>query len=488
MIGGAIDGGTIMQANSGEEHVIDRKARMKIPYQGQSARSPEERIKDFEATFIPLTPEEARKAAERCIHCPEPAACFEACPGHNDIPSAMWLIEKGDFIGAAEIYRQTSSMPEICGRVCPHDALCQGACPRNKRGEPVITGALEAFVTDYQRQHGKVEIPVGPSTGKRVAIIGSGPSGLACAEQLRQKGHSVTVFEALPAPGGLLLYGIPNFKLEKTVVHARIQDLRDAGVEFITNTRIGKSKSIDDLFTEGYHAAYIGVGSLVDAKMDVPGADLPGVYQATEFLIRANVDPELLNADLRGKPEVGRRVAVIGGGDTASDCLRSALRLGAESVTCLYRRTEAEMPGGKKDRELAREEGANYRFLTQPVRYIAGPDGHVSAVECLQCELGEPDDSGRRRPIPIEGSNFTVGVDTVILALGYWPDPLIGESTPELETRKWGLIVADPETGATSRKGVFAGGDAVSGPDLVVTAMVAGRSAAAGIHDYLSNL
>jgi glutamate synthase (NADPH/NADH) small chain len=477
-----------MQANSGEELVVDRKARMKIPYKTRTARPPEDRIKDFEATFLPLTPEEAREAAERCIHCPDPAPCFEACPGHNDIPSAMWLIEKGDFIGAAEIYRHTSSMPEICGRVCPHDALCQGACPRNKRGEPVITGALEAFVADYQRQHSVVEIPLGPSTGKRVAIIGSGPSGLACAEQLRRKGHSVTIFEALPAPGGLLLYGIPNFKLEKTVVHNRIQDLRDAGVEFITNTRIGESKSIDDLFEEGYHAIYIGVGSLIDAKMDVPGADLPGVYQATEFLIRANVDPEFVEADIRGKPEVGRRVAVIGGGDTASDCLRSALRLGAESVTCLYRRTEAEMPGGKKDRELAREEGANYRFLTQPIRYIAGPDGHVCAVECLQCELGEPDDSGRRRPIPIEGSNFTVGVETVILALGYWPDPLIGETTPDLEIHKWGLIVADPETGATSRKGVFAGGDAVSGPDLVVTAMVAGRKAAAGIHDFLSNM
>jgi glutamate synthase (NADPH/NADH) small chain len=222
--------------------------------------------------------------------------------------------------------------------------------------------------------------------------------------------------------------------------------------------------------------------------MEAPGEDLPGVYKATDFLMRANVDPSLLPESQRARPDIGRRVVVIGGGDTASDCLRSAIRLGAEEVTCLYRRTEAEMPGGKKDRELAKEEGAQYRFLTQPVRYIAGPDGIVSAVECLQCELGEPDDSGRRRPVPIEGSNFTIEADTVILAIGYWPDPLLGETTPNLETKNWGLIVTDPQTGATSRKGVFAGGDAVSGPDLVATAVVSGRRAAMGIHAYLLDI
>jgi glutamate synthase (NADPH/NADH) small chain len=446
-----------MQAIPSEDLTIDRKSRMKIPFEEVEARLVEERVRDFEPTYIPLTPEMARIAAERCIHCPDPAACHKACPVLNDIPSAMWLIEQGDFIGAAEIYRRTSFMPEICGRVCPHEALCQGACPRNKRGEPVLTGALEAFVADYQRQHGVVEIPVGKPTGKHVAIIGSGPSGLACADLLIQHGHDVTIFEALPAPGGLLVYGIPNFKLEKSVVFALIDDLKKAGVNFVTNTRIGESKKIDDLFKERFDGVYIGVGTLIDAKMDVPGADLPGVYLATEYLIRSNVDPDILDPEMREKPDVGRRVVVVGGGDTASDCL-----------------------------ELAREEGANYRFLTQPIRYIAGPDGKVSAVECLQCELGEPDDSGRRRPVPIEGSNFTVEADTVILALGYWPDPLIGESTPDLETHKWGLIVADKETGATSRDGVFAGGDAVTGPDLVVTAMASGRRSAEAIHDYLT--
>jgi glutamate synthase (NADPH/NADH) small chain len=475
-----------MPANAGEKPEIDRKARMKIPLEEQKARPPAERVKDFEPTFIPLTAEAAMRAAERCIHCPDPAPCYEACPGHNDIPAAMWLIEKGDFIGAAEIYRRTSSMPEICGRVCPHEALCQGACPRNKRGEPVITGALEVFVADYQRQHGTVEIPVGPPSGKHVAIVGAGPASLACAEQLRQRGHDVTIFDAAPAPGGLLLYGIPNFKLAKEVVFARIGDLEQAGVNFVNNTRIGERKTIDDLFDEGYQTVFVGVGTGIDSKMDVPGIDLPGVYQATEFLVRANVDPKHIAEGKNSKPEVGRRLVVIGGGDTASDCLRSALRLGAEEVTCLYRRTEAEMPGGKKDRELAKEEGASFRFLTQPIRFIAGPDGRLSAVECLQCELGEPDDSGRRRPLPIEGSNFTVEADTAILALGYWPDTLIGETTPDLETHKWGLIVTDPVTGATSRPGVYAGGDAVTGPATVVTAMIDGRKAAAAIDEYLS--
>jgi glutamate synthase (NADPH/NADH) small chain len=474
-----------MPAKSGEEPVVDRKARMKLPFEDVKARPIKERVKDFEPTLLPLTPEEARRAAERCIHCPDPAPCFKACLVKNDIPAAMWLIEQGDFIGAAKIYRQTSSMPEICGRVCPHEALCQGACPRDKHGEPVLTGALEAFVSDYQRQHEEVNIPVGPPSGKRVAIVGSGPAGLSCAEQLVQKGHSVTIYEAAPAPGGLLVYGIPNFKLPKKVVNEWMDMLRRSGVNFVTNIRIGEDKTIDNLFEDGYQAVFVGVGTGVDAKMEAPGVNLPGVYLATEFLIRANVDPEFLPPDKQTKPDVGRRVAVVGGGDTAYDCLRTALRMGAEEVTCLYRRTEAEMPGGKKDRELAKEEGANYRFLTQPIRFIAGPDGRVSAVECLQCELGEPDDSGRRRPIPIEGSNFTVEADTVILALGYWPDPIIGETTSDLETHKWGLIVADPETGATSHPAIYAGGDGVTGPDLVATAMIAGRKSAAAIHEYI---
>ncbi len=477
-----------MQTIPSEFLAIDRKARAYIPYIDVDHRDPRQRICDFDDVVINLDAETAMLAASRCVHCPDPAACVEACPTHNDIPSAMWLIEQGRFLEAAQLYRQTSSLPEICGRVCPHEQLCQGSCVRNHKHEPVLTGALEAFVTDYERCSQGVSIPVGEPTGKKVAIVGAGPAGMACAEQLVQKGHSVTIFEAKPAPGGLLLYGIPNFKLPKEVVFARWNDLAQAGVQFEGNTYIGKNKTVDDLFTEGYQAVFIGVGSEIDAPMEVPGEDLPGVYKATEFLIRGNVDLELLPEELSSRPVIGRKVAVIGGGDTASDCLRTALRMGAEKVVCLYRRTEKEMPGGKKDRSLAREEGAEYQFLTQPVRFIAGEDGNLAQIECIRMELGEPDAKGRRKPVPIEGSNFIVDADTAILALGYWPDPIIGDTTPDLKTQKWGLIVADRETGATSRLGVFAGGDDVTGPDLVVTAMVAGRKSAAAIDAYLNGL
>jgi glutamate synthase (NADPH/NADH) small chain len=400
----------------------------------------------------------------------------------------MWLIEQGRFLEAAALYRQTRSLPEVCGRVCPHEQLCQGSCVRSKFHEPVLTGALEAFVADQERKMAGVEVPTAQTNGQRVAIVGAGPSGLACAEQLVQHGYQVTIYDVKPAPGGLLVYGIPNFKLSKQVVFARWEDLQRAGVQFVGNTYIGKDKTIDDLFAEGYQAVFVGVGTGIDAPMEVPGEDLPGVYKATEFLVRANVEPDLLPSEMHERPTIGRKVAVIGGGDTASDCLRTALRMGAEEVTCLYRRTEKEMPGGRKDRKLAREEGAKYQFLTQPVQFIAGPDGNLAQIECIRMELGEEDARGRRRPVPIEGSNFIVEADTAILALGYWPDPVIGDTTPDLETRKWGLIVTDSQTGATSRPGVYAGGDAVTGPDLVVTAMVAGRKAAAHIDAYLRQL
>jgi glutamate synthase (NADPH/NADH) small chain len=295
----------------------------------------------------------------------------------------------------------------------------------------------------------------------------------------------VTIFDSKPEPGGLLLYGIPNFKMPKSVLFSRWDDLEAAGVQFVGNTYIGKDKTIDELFAEGYEAVFIGVGTEVDAPMEVPGEDLPGVYKATEFLIRANVPADMLPADMDKSLTIGQKIAVIGGGDTASDCLRTALRLGADEVVCLYRRTENEMPGNRKDRELAREEGAQYQFLTQPVRFMAGEDGRLAQIECIRMVLGEPDAKGRRKPVPVEGSNFIVEADTAVLALGYWPDPIIGDTTPGLKTRNWGLIVIDSETGATSRPGVYAGGDGVTGPDLVVTAMVAGRNAAQAMDNFL---
>lgn len=476
-----------MQAVPSEYLAIDRKERANMPFCDLELRPPRTRVCDFDDVVIEFTPERAMCQASRCVHCPDPAPCMLACPAHNDIPSAMWLIEQGKFMEAAQLYHQTSSLPEICGRVCPHEQLCQFSCVHNKDVEPVLTGELEAFVVDYERRTAGYVIPLGTPTGKRVAIVGSGPAGLACADILLQKGHQVTIFESKPAPGGLLVYGIPNFKLSKSVWFEKWEEFERAGVKFVPNTYIGKDKTIDDLFKDGFGAVFIGVGSEVDAKMeDAPGTDLPGVYQATDFLIRGNVAKNMLPKDMQEPVVIGKRVAVIGGGDTASDCLRTAIRLGAEEVTCLYRRTEKEMPGGRKDRKMAREEGAKYRFLTQPVKFIPGEDGHLAAIECIEMVLGEPDKKGRRRPVPVPDSNFSVACDTAILALGYWPDPILGKTTPELETHDWGLItVAEKETGATSRPGVYSAGDCVTGPDIVVTAMVGGRKAAFAIDEYL---
>jgi glutamate synthase (NADPH/NADH) small chain len=475
-----------MQTIPSEFLEIDRKARVYMPYQDLSLRPPTERVCDFGDVVIPLDSDRAMLEASRCIHCPDPAPCMLACPCHNDIPSAIWMIEQGNYVEAAKLYRQTSSLPEICSRVCPHEQLCQGSCVLNKTHEPVLCGPLETFVTCYERKTSGVAIPVGKPTGRKVAIVGAGPAGLGCTEKLLEQGHSVTLFDSKPAPGGLLVYGIPNFKLAKEVFFCRWSDYEKAGAKFVGNTCIGKDKTIDDLFKEEFDAVFVGVGTGIDAKMETPGEDLPGVYEGTDFLMRANTELNLLPEGKRERPVLGKRVVVIGGGDTASDCLRSALRLGAEEVSCVYRRTEKEMPGGRKDRKMAKEEGAKYRFLTQPVKFIAGEDGRLTAMECIEMTLGEPDAKGRRKPVPVEGSNFSIAVDTAIKALGYWPDPVIGDTTPGLEVHDWGLItVTDRETGATTRPGVFAAGDGVTGADLVVTAMVGGRKAAAAIGEYL---
>jgi len=401
----------------------------------------------------------------------------------------MGLIVEGDFIGAADVYRETSIFPEICGRVCPQEKLCEGACTRGKgkRGEPLGLGKLEMFVADYQRraEGGWPALDVASASGRRVAVVGGGPAGFAVAEKLAIKGHAVTVFEAMPYAGGLLMYGIPTFKLPRSIISEKVAHLESLGVEFVYNTRIGKDRTVDDLLGDGFDAVFLGHGANVDATARIPGIDLPGVHLSSDYLVRTNPPKELVPEAQREAPVIGDRVAVIGGGDTAMDCLRTSVRLGAKEVVCYYRRTEAEMPGSKKERVHAQEEGVRIDYLVAPVEFIAGDDGRLAELRLQRMELGEPDDSGRRRPVPIEGSEFTVPVDSVILALGYWPDETISKSTPDLGTHDWGLIKAD-ESGATSRKGVFAAGDGVTGPDLVVTAAAAGYRAAEAIDAYLA--
>ena len=361
-----------MSVIPGEYLSIDRKERVYLPYLGLDFREVVERVHDFKEVLMRFSEERARYEATRCIHCPE-APCTVACPLHNEIPSAMWQIEQGNFLEAARIFHLTSTMPEVCGRVCPQEFLCQGSCVLNHDSTPVLIGALEAFCTDKEQQAEPFCINCAPSTGKKVAVIGGGPAGLGCAIKLCEVGHEVTVFDARPLPGGLLMYGIPGFKLENQVISAKLEMLRASGIHFITDTYIGKDVTVDDLLSGGYDAVFIGVGAGLDAQMQVPGEDIPGVYSSSEFLIRANVEPDRLPEGMKKEPlEVGPKVVVIGGGDTASDCLRTSIRMGITDLTCIYRRSFDLMPGSKKDRNLAREEGAKYLFQTQPLRFIAG--------------------------------------------------------------------------------------------------------------------
>ncbi|NPV85654.1 MAG: NAD(P)-dependent oxidoreductase [Anaerolineae bacterium] len=466
---------------------LSDRERVNLPYYGVDVRPAHERIYDFDEILLPFDEQRARFEAARCIHCPTPAACVTACPVHNDIPTIMCLIEKGNFLEASQTFRLTSTIPEICGRVCPQEKLCQGSCVHNLRNEPVLIGPLEVFVTDYERSvKGSITIRKGAPSGRKVAIVGGGPSGLACAERLINFGHDVTVYDQRPIPGGLLMYGIPGFKLSSKVLMAKLNELQNAGIHFVTNTFIGKDITIDALFNDGFDAVYISVGAGVDAQLNIPGEDLPGVFKGTEFLIRSNVNLDLLPPGMTTRPKIGKRVAVIGGGDTASDCERTSIRLGAQEVFCIYRRTEDEMPGVSKDRTFARQEGTRYLFLTQPIRFIADGNGKLTAMECVRMELGEKDAKGRRSPVPIPDSNFILEIDTAITAVGYYPFPSIGETG--LDVTRNGLIAIDSKTGATSRRGIYAGGDAVRGPSLVVEATADGIRAASSIHEYLTKL
>jgi glutamate synthase (NADPH/NADH) small chain len=468
--------------------VVDRKARFKIPAQVMPKQDPALRVANWDETNVPIQVEVARIEAERCIQCPA-APCIKACPVENDIPGALWLLEKGDVIGAANKFRETSDLPEMCGRLCPQERLCEGHCVVGKNAKPVAIGRLEVFVTDYQRDNfGFPEPELAPPTGRRVAVAGAGPAGLAVAEEVTVRGHRATVFDAWPEPGGILLYGIPHFKLAKRVLDQKIDFLKKLGVEFVTNTRIGKDVTLEDLFVDGHDAVFLGHGASIGNLLGIQGDDLRGVHMATDFLVRGNLKPEQLPGSQQGPLRVGKRVLVIGGGDTSMDCVRTSVRLGAQEVRCMYRRTEAEMPGRGEERVHARQEGVLVEFLVAPVRFFDDGEGGVKAVEFRRMELGEPDESGRRRPVPIEGSEFIVEAETVVLALGYTVDRAFSQAVPGLEADRQGRIVVDRETGRTSIPGVFAGGDSINGADLVVTAVRDGRRAATGIDAYLRSL
>ncbi len=476
-------------AKEGKEagKVIDRKERMKIPHQPMPKQKPEERIKNFDEVLLGYTKELAMKEAMRCIQCPKPN-CVDACPTHNDIPGFIAKIEEGDFVGAYEIMMKTSNLPDMCGRLCPQENQCEGSCVVGKKGKPVAIGALESFAADYVlNTMGHPRREVAPPTGKKVAVVGAGPAGMAIAEELAVKGHGVVVYERWPRPGGILIYGIPSFKLPKKIVDRKIEYLESIGIEFRCNVDVGRDVTIDDLFGEGFDAIFLGTGTSAGSVIKIPGTDAPEVYLATDFLVRGNLTDEYLPEGSPGKPFVGDKCAVIGGGDTAMDVLRTAVRLGAGEITCVYRRTRAEMPGSAKEFVHADEEGVKFHYLAAPVEILHDEGGHVRGMKCIQMELGEPDESGRRRPVPKEGSEFEVEASSIVLALGYKPEKEIAQTTEGLKTDDWGLYLVDEETGATSREGVYAAGDNVTGPKTVVHAMVGARRSAEAIHEYLTS-
>ncbi len=469
--------------------LLPLKERMKIPRQHMLEQPPLLRATNFTEVNLGYSEELARQEALRCLECAKPA-CTKDCPVGVKVKDFVQLIVAGDFLGAAAKIREDNVLPAITGRVCPQEDHCEGGCLMGKKVQPLGIGYLERFVADYEQRHLDIrKLPKTTPTGKKVAIVGSGPSGLTAAGDLVQKGHQVHVFEALHTPGGVLVYGIPEFRLPKQIIREQIDYMRAMGVEFETDVVVGKTVTLDELLEEeGYDAVFIGTGAGLPQFMNIPGEHLNGVYSANEFLTRINLmhSYEFPKYDEPMLDLHGRHVAVIGGGNTALDAIRSALRLGASKAYVIYRRSEAEMPARKEEVKHAQQEGIEFRVLTNPVEFLSDGKGWLSAVRCMRMELGEADASGRRRPVAVEGSEFDIPLSVAVIAIGTGANPLIQSTTPGLNTNKRNYIEADVMTQRTSRKGVFAGGDIVTGSATVILAMGAGRRAAKSIHEYLT--
>lgn len=447
-------------------------------------QKPEVRRRNFNEVALGYTEEQAITEANRCLQCPKPQ-CVQGCPVEIDIPAFIKFLREGKFEEAITKIKEKNSLPAICGRVCPQEEQCQKFCVLGKIGDPVSIGRLERFVADWERARG-IKVPEkAPPTGKRVAIIGAGPAGLTAAADLAKLGHEVVIFEALHLPGGVLVYGIPEFRLPKSIVQAEVDYIKKLGVELRLGYLVGRIHTIPELLNEeGFDAVFIGTGAGLPAFLGVPGEDLGGIYSANEFLIRVNLMKSYAFPEYDTPIRIGKHVAVIGGGNVAMDSARSALRLGAEEVCIVYRRSREEMPARKEEIENAEEEGIICKFLANPTRFIGDEKGWVKQMECICMELGPPDESGRRRPVPVKGSEFVMDVDTVIVAIGRTPNPIIQRTTEGLAVTKWGTIVTD-ENGKTSLEGVYAGGDIVTGEATVISAMGAGKRAAKSIHEYL---
>ena len=461
-------------------------AEEKTPRQPMPEQAPEDRRHNFSEVPYGYSLETAMLEASRCLRCKKPR-CVAGCPVNNDIPGFMALVSEGKIIEAAEKIKETNSLPAVCGRVCPQEEQCEKVCLLSVKGESVAIGRLERFVADYERDHGEMRVPeMPPKTGKKVAVIGAGPAGLTVAGDLVKMGHDITIFEALHEPGGVLTYGIPEFRLPKAIVKSEVAFLEKMGVTFVMDYVVGRNSTVRELMEqEGYDAVFIGSGAGLPSFMGIPGENLVGVYSANEYLTRSNLMKAYLFPRFDTPPIRRERVVVVGGGNVAMDSARTALRLGGD-VTVVYRRAKEQMPARAEEVHHAGEEGVKFNLLTNPVRCLGDDKHRVTGIECIRMELGEPDASGRRSPMAVPGSEFVIPADTVIIAIGNKPNPLIPQTMPGLEVTRWGTIKVDEATMATSVPGVYAAGDIVSGAATVISAMGQGRIAAENIHRYLS--